>query len=92
MGEDRDYGCGCVILRKPHLFSSEEPWTHWGVQLKALCGREVPEAQWIAAVDHYSPEGWISAKGLCEDCKRVKPQRYEYLICEGQEAMDAEAV
>jgi len=85
-------------MRKPHLFSSQEPWNHWGVQLKALCGREIPDAVWIAGVDTYS-EMSIETVNLCEKCKEVrrtiywtKPGehtlRWEYVISEGQEALN----
>lgn len=74
-------------MKKPHLFSSEEPWTTWNVALPTLCGRTVANAHWIAAVDG-DAEAWINAPGYCEKCKFAARKRYIYLIAEGQEALD----
>ena len=86
-------------MRRPHLFTTAEPWKHWGIQLKAMCGREIPEAVWLAGVDTYS-EMSIESPQLCEKCRKARmkkwadsrePQlRWEYVITEGQEAINAE--
>ena len=79
-------------MRKPHLFSSEEQWQHWGVNLPTLCGRTVAEAHWIAVLDSTAPI-WIEARGVCRKCHQSQGngsqrRRYLYVIAEGQEALD----
>jgi len=80
-------------MKKHHLFTTEEPWTHWNWTLPALCGQAVQNAIWIAGVDGYS-EFSIVGSNICEKCKRIRlteqgPRlRWEYAITEGQVALD----
>ena len=75
-------------MRKPHLFTSEEPWHAWDVQLQADCGREVPSATCMAMADTYEPV-WLSGIRLCKKClKAQKSARYLYVIREGNPDID----
>ena len=82
-------------MRKPHLFSTENPHPQhlWGVQLLADCGMEVPQAHCMAMVDTYS-DVWLTGKSICERCKKAHIMaRYLYVIAEGQAIIDeAQAV
>ena len=79
-------------MRKPHLFSSDDRWEHWGIQLKALCGREVAEAHWVAALDGDWSLFYIGGIGVCKECQAIDKdngkRRYLYVIAEGQVARD----
>ena len=74
-------------MRKPHLFSSEEPWTHWGIYLPTLCGKECPNAVWVAGTDSYSDFAIIGSN-ICQDCidkqnelaAEAKQLRWQYAI------------
>ena len=83
---------------KPHIYTSEDSPAQWtGGDLMALCGVTVRNAKCLAAAD--SSEGFFVntvAEDVCHNCiqglglieEDSTVRRWEYVITEGQEALD----